>query len=338
MTKRAGPSEGPSNRASPTGAETPYSVSDSAEEELRRARDLSWTNHGKRIVFYLPGMFCCEGARGTYPAISITGGECELKCDHCRGRILRDMITADSPERLVETCRKLARAGMDGCLISGGSTRDGTLPWDTFINAIATVKREIDLIISIHTGFVDLSIARRLKEAGVDQALVDVVGSADTLAQICHLPPSLARMEETLDALFTSGLDVVPHVVAGLHRGVMNGEARALEMIARYRPSALVLIALMPLRETPMEGIGLPPDEEIAGLFSTARFLLPHTSISLGCARPRTSKARVIEHIALASGVNRMALPSPATVASAESYGLEIVQRTTCCSLPRKER
>ena len=61
---------------------------------LARARALSWERFGKRVVFYLPGMFVMDGVRGRYPAISITGPACGLGCDHCSGEILKSMPAA----------------------------------------------------------------------------------------------------------------------------------------------------------------------------------------------------------------------------------------------------
>ncbi|MBW1994099.1 MAG: radical SAM protein, partial [Deltaproteobacteria bacterium] len=61
-------------------------------KKIEKARELSWKRFGKSIIFYLPGMFHYNGINGKYPAISITGNQCALHCDHCRGKILESMI------------------------------------------------------------------------------------------------------------------------------------------------------------------------------------------------------------------------------------------------------
>ena len=80
------------------------------EERLKTARQNSWQQFGKKIVFYLPGMFMLNNVKGKYPAISITGNECALKCDHCQGKILDSMVQASTPEKLVEQCLEIGRA------------------------------------------------------------------------------------------------------------------------------------------------------------------------------------------------------------------------------------
>lgn len=306
-------------------------------EALRQVREESWARFGRQVTFYLPGMFRDGAERGLYPAVSLTGDACALRCDHCRGSILRDMPAVATPEALVEKGMELARAGMRGLLVTGGSDIQGALPWGEFLDGIAHLKRHTTLKISIHSGVLDGAMARRLKDAGVDQALVDVVGSAETLREVCHLPPSLELVQGTLEALFGAGLDVVPHVVVGLHYGKMAGEERALRMIAPYRPRAMVLVVIMPLKGTAMEEVGSPDDEDIAKVFIEARRRLPDSHISLGCARPRGRASERIELIALDAGFNRMALPSETAQRHAARYGLSLHHQKTCCSHHQEE-
>lgn len=47
-----------------------------------KGKSLSWQNFGRRITFYLPGMFRVDGMTGKYPALSITGSRCALQCGH----------------------------------------------------------------------------------------------------------------------------------------------------------------------------------------------------------------------------------------------------------------
>ena len=70
---------------------------------LENARRISWNNLGRRITFFLPGMFIQNGLSGKYPAVSITGSRCDLMCDHCQGKLLESMIPAPGPEALFET-------------------------------------------------------------------------------------------------------------------------------------------------------------------------------------------------------------------------------------------
>lgn len=141
-------------------------MSNNLSRMLEDARRISWTNLGRRITFFLPGMFIQNGVRGKYPAVSITGPRCDLMCEHCRGRLLEPMVAAESPQALLDACAALERDGHYGVLISGGCNRDGCLPWGPFLPAITSVKAKTRLFISVHAGFINDEDAAGLKLAG----------------------------------------------------------------------------------------------------------------------------------------------------------------------------
>jgi lipoyl synthase len=295
------------------------------------ARELSWTHFGKQITFYLPGMISYNGLKGAYPGISITGAHCALMCDHCQAKILEPMPATMSPDALIDRGRRFADRGCLGVLISGGCDRNGRLPWPRFIPAIRKLKEKTGLYISIHCGLLDLDTAMALKEAGVDQALLDVVGDDETYQTVCHVDFGISRIFSTLEALNRSDLPMVPHVICGLNRGKMKSELKAIEMIARFQVEQLVIVSLMPIRGTPFEGIDTPHAQEVAEIIIEARRLMPQVRTSLGCARTRGDDE--IELLALEGGVNRMALPSDAVIERARELGLEIRYQRTCCSV-----
>jgi len=291
------------------------------DQLLARAQALSWERFGRRVVFYLPGMFIVDGVRGRYPAVSITGPVCGLGCDHCSGEILKSMPAAQSPGELIEVCLRLRDRGVEGFLITGGSDRRGRLPWSRFLDALAEVKRRTGLHLSVHSGMVDGPTAAALKQAGVDQANLDIVGAEETWREVMHLADGGALLERSIDALHAAALEMVPHVVMGIHAGRLVGERRALEIVRRCTPKLLVWVVLMPLPATPMAGALPPTLEEAARLLAESRLLFPESEIALGCARPRGEYRRALERIAIDAGVNRVALC------------VEARFRETCCSI-----
>ena len=300
--------------------------------QLEQARELSWARHGKKILFYLPGMFVRDGVQGQYPALSVTGRDCAQHCAHCGGALLQSMPDVSKPDSLLEKCRALEAQGVQGVLLSGGCDGRGRVPWKNFIRAIAEVKRQTGLFVSVHCGMLDAPTARDLKSAGADQALIDIIGSAETYYKVYHLEDGPELLDSSLEALAQAGLPVVPHIVAGLHFGRLLGESWALEIVARHPPALLVIVACMTLPGTDMAGMTPPGAREVCGVILRARELMPDTEISLGCARPRKGAAD-LEELALLAGVNRMALPSQEAVAMAASMGLEAQFRKTCCSV-----
>lgn len=298
---------------------------------LERAGALSRRRFGQRVAFYLPGMFVRNGVCGQYPALSVTGVRCAQGCAHCGGQLLKSMPDVSAPQKLLERCRQLAAQGVRGVLLSGGCDGQGRVPWKALIPTIARVKAETGLFVSVHCGLLEAATALDLKRAGADQALVDIIGSAATYAQVYHLADGPERLRRTLEALDAADLPVVPHIVAGLHFGRLLGEGKALELLAQRPPALLVVVACMRLPGTDMAQARAITAEDVCGVLIRARELLPETEISLGCARPRNADA--LEALALRAGVSRMALPSAETVDLARALGLEPTFYKTCCSV-----
>ena len=301
------------------------------KEKMRRARELSWERFGKRITFYVPGMFSYNGIKGGYPALTITGEQCALHCEHCAGKLLQTMIPAPDPAQLVETCRRLKEKGTLGVLLSGGCDDQGRLPWDTFLPAIADIKRETGLYISVHCGLLDDETAFQLKKAGVDQALLDVIGDDTTYREVYHVDFGVSRIASTPKALFRAGLPIIPHVVCGLYYGKIVGEMQALDMIAPLCPEQVVIVSLMGIPGAPMAKLPGPRPQEIAEIVAEARLKMPDSRVSLGCARERGNF--LIDTLAMEAGVNRMVIPSEEALSLAREYGLEIRYQRTCCSV-----
>jgi len=302
------------------------------ENRFKQARDLSWQIFGRRLTFYLPGMFSYDGLKGDYPAISITGNGCELQCDHCKGALLRNMIPAVTPEQLADKAIRLAKEGNQGILISGGCDKDGRLPWQRFIPVIKKIKDSTDLFVSIHCGLLDESTASDLKDAGVDQALINVIAD-DGYRQICHIDSGVIRIVNTMKSLNKAGISIIPHVVCGLRYGMINSELKAIKLISRFNPEQVIIISLVPVSGTPLWGTPMPEAEHVALIIAEARLLMPRVRIGLGCARRRGDSR--LETLAIDAGVNRIALPSEEAIGHAKDYGLEIRYQKSCCSVSR---
>ncbi len=302
------------------------------KELLDKSRRLSWKIHGKQIQYFIPGHMVYMGERGKYPSISLTGTSCALRCDHCYQKVLEGMIPATEPDTLKEICRRLDDKGNLGVLLSGGSDTRGTLPWKKFSKAIQWIKKNTRLKISVHTGVVDSETALALRESGIDELLMDVVGSEKTMDEVYHLRDGLKAMESSLAHLGAIGIPLIPHIVVGLQYGEINGEMHALDMVAKYPISTLVVVVLDPIRETPMEGVR-PPDPETVGRFlGAARLRVPHVPIALSCARPAGQHRAKTDLLALEAGINRIAMPAEAAVEKAREMGLDVAFFKTCCS------
>lgn len=307
--------------------------SDELLSSLRAAWDLSRSRFGNCLTVYIPGMFVVDGCRGKYRAVSITGTRCALDCEHCKGLLLHTMPSAQDADALVRLGLEAHARGDRGILVTGGCDDSGKLPWEQFLPAIRALKQSTDLTVTVHAGQVDFRTAAALKDAGVDQALVDVMGDDDTVRDVYHLPGGTGRIRRTLEALATAGLVTVPHILFGIHYGEVRGETRALQILKAYCIDKYVVVVIMPFRNTPMAGISVPEPARVAHFLAQARLELPHARASLGCARPRGRYRHEVDLLAVRAGINSLALPSEPALTYAEQNGLEVVYRQTCCSL-----
>jgi len=291
----------------------------------------------RKIHFYAPSFmyyktsYYCSSPKD-FPTISITGKGCALECKHCEGKVLETMYPANTPEKLFNLCLQLKHDGASGCLISGGCLPNGSVPIENFVDAIERVKRELGLTVFVHTGIIDFDTAKKLRKAGVDAALIDVIGSDETIREIYNLNISIKDYEDSLSALHDSGITFVPHVIVGLHYGKLRGELHALEMISRYKPSALVIIAFMPIHGTKMAGIEPPEPVDIARVITAARLKFPETPLVLGCMRPKGKHRSKMDILAIEAGVDAIAFPAEEAIKFAENQGYKIVFSSFCCS------
>lgn len=304
-------------------------MSGALEGKFKEAWEISREVFGEEITFYLPGMFRYNGISGRYPAVSITGERCELMCEHCSGSLLRPMPDVSDPSRLSAICMAYKDAGHHGLLISGGCDRHGRLPWGRFVEAMARAKKETGLYMTVHCGILNREEALLLKEAGVDQALLDVIGDDETYRRIYHADLGIADIVGSMEALSEAGIEIIPHVVCGLFFGRMKSEREALRLIAPFDVPQVVIVSLMP----PAGGgfSSSPSAEEVAEIIAEARLMMPRVRLALGCARKRGGHD--MEVLALRAGVNRMAIPSEETVEAALEMGLKPRYQRTCCSV-----
>jgi uncharacterized radical SAM superfamily protein len=291
----------------------------------------------KEIRFYAPSFtyyktkhYCSKP--NSFPTISITGTSCSLNCKQCGGQVLETMHPTLTPQELFGLCTKLKRDGAKGCLVSGGSLPDGSVPLDRFVDALARIKRELGLTVFVHTGVITFETAVSLKHAGVDAALIDIIGSAETIKKIYNLKLTPKDYVDSLKALDKADLAFVPHVIVGLNEGKLDGEFEALKMVKQVKPSALVIIAFMPIRGTAMEKTLAPKPLDIAKVASVARLMFPSIPLILGCMRPKGAVRSETDVLALKAGVDAVAFPSEEAIKFAENQGHSVFFSSYCCA------
>jgi hypothetical protein len=272
--------------------------------------------------------------KNSFPAFSVTAAGCALMCDHCQAKILEPMLPATSPEMLERKVRDLiATQDLQGFLLSGGSNKRNEIRYERYYPVIERLKRDHpELKIAIHSALLDAPRARSMADAGVDTAMMDVIGAQETIEQVYHLGRPVADFEDTLAALCATTMEVVPHIVIGLHYGRILGEPAALDIVARHRVHSLVLVVIMPFYARP--GTFATPDtSDIGRVFLEARRRIPDQQVLLGCARPPGMHRRVTDAYAVMAGLDGVAFPADGAVAVAEAIGRPAHQQHACCSM-----
>jgi lipoyl synthase len=272
-------------------------------------------------------------AKNSFPAFSISAGACGLNCDHCQAKILEPMIPATSPDMLERKVRDLVLLqDLQGFLLSGGSNRRNEVPYERFLPTVERLKRDFPhLRIAVHTALLDRARARALESAGIDTAMMDVIGAEATIREVYHLDRPVEDFESTLAALCETGMEIVPHIVIGLHYGRVLGEERALEIVARHDITALVLVVVMPFYAKP-GSFATPTPAEVGRIFLTARERIDQ-QVLLGCARPAGLHKRATDAYAVLAGLDGIAFPADGAVALAHAIGRPVEQAHACCSV-----
>ena len=265
--------------------------------------------------------------------VSVTGEWCALQCGHCAGGILKHARPAETPEKLMEEARRLARKKGDSILISGGSRRDGSVPLEPFVPVMRQIKEELGLKILVHTGLVNERSADALARAPIDCAMLDVVGDDETIRQVLNLNAGTEDFERALVLLEERKIPLAPHVIFGLGFGEVRGESTALRMIRGRAISSLVLVLFRPTPHTPMSRCR-PLDPEDAGrLFKEARSLFPDVPVVLGCERPMGRHRDRTDLLALEAGLDGIAFPSDLALRAARESDIRVRYRTECCAM-----
>ena len=291
----------------------------------------------KVVRFYAPSFMYYKtkhykSSPTRFPTVSVTGKACTLNCMHCGGKVLETMQPAETPGKLFALAEKLKQQGALGCLVSGGCLPNGSVPLKPFISAIEEIKRKLGLTVFVHTGIIDAGTAKALKRAGVDAALIDVIGSDETIEKVCGLNVTVNNFVASLKALQEADLNFVPHVIVGLDDGKLKGEFDALQMIATVKPSAVVIIAFMPILGTAMAEVKPPQQADIVKVTAMARLMFPQTPLALGCVRPKRKHRAKTDVLALKAGVDAIAFPSEEAVKYAEEQGYSFSFSSCCCA------
>ena len=174
----------------------------------------------------------------SFPAFSITAGACALDCEHCHAKILEPMLPATRPPN--STSRSAAWSPSRICRASAlrwfeSPQRD---PLRTLLPGTRTPQAGFPALrIAIHSPCWTRRARARWRPPG---SIPRCSTSSVTRRRSRGLPsrPPRGRLRSELGGAVCDDMEIVPHIVIGLHFGQVRGEARALDIVARHAVQA----------------------------------------------------------------------------------------------------
>ena len=258
--------------------------------------------------------------------ISLTGTECSLECRHCNSYYLSHML--DGSKGLYSIACRLAEKGAKGILLSGGSVSDESMEMYIDTESIKKVKQSTKLKISAHTGIVK----KASMFSDIDMALIDVIGDDKTIHDILGIDAKVKDYEASLKELSCAGIPFAPHIIVGLYYGKLKGEFKALEILRKFNPKVVVIVVFIPTKGTMLEGIAPPEVKDVVRIITKAREMF-NIPISLSCVRPGGRYRSILDHYAILSGIDRIAVPSRNAYITSRELGLNIIEvENLCCT------
>ncbi|MFX1257893.1 MAG: radical SAM protein [Promethearchaeota archaeon] len=298
---------------------------------LNLAQEMTFKEFGNILKVYIPTR--------KFPAISITGNECALECEHCNKKYLHGMTPILNNKDLKNYLLELSKNDGIGALISGGCEPDGSVPLFNFLDTIKDIKSQTNLIINVHTGLLKEETARKLANSNVDIISFDVNMDEEIVENIYHLKKDLSEYKKAVNFLKNYNLNIVPHICIGLYYGKLHKELESIKFIkeSEINPSLIVIIALIPPKNSKVH-FEKPNPIDIAKIIAIIRFLFPHTEISLGCMRPRGNVRFELEMYAIKAGITRIEIPSRDTLKWLRNFNPKIRFKffSACCAIPNK--
>jgi uncharacterized radical SAM superfamily protein len=218
-----------------------------------------------------------------------------------------------------------------GILISGGCDPYGAVDYpDHTFPEIKKLKKNTGLLINLHCGLVDDETAIKISESGVDKVSFDLVYDDETINEVLGLKKTKQDYLETISRLRSNGVTVVPHILTGLNKGRISWEFEAVKILSSMDVDEVVMIILIPTKETKFENIQGPDLEDIMELAVNMRSLLG-CRIILGCMRPKGMTE--LERKVLEIGFDGIVIPGRSTVKWIMEQGWEIKSNDLCCCM-----
>lgn len=232
-------------------------------------------------------------------SVSTTKDYCELNCKHCNKKYLKSMYDIDD-ERLIETLKVKKKSTV---LISGGSLKDGSVPFYKQMKNIEKIKNN-GYLLNVHTGFLPTQHFHYL--TFFDSISIDIVGDQKILKEVYNLDVNISNLKDNIlkiDEFLNNAKSknpllgdkipkIVPHITIGILNGMDSYEEKAIDFISKLNIDKVVFNFLIPTKGTFYAKAKNVEIKRLSEIINYARSTLPGKKIYIGCMRP-FGKSRV---------------------------------------------
>ncbi len=293
----------------------------------------------KEIIFAVPGSkkyinSFYRNSSGSFKNYSITGGNCELDCKHCKKKLLDGMdIFENSKNGLDKIINGHKNNNLKGILISGGFDHDGKLPIWEYLGIIKELKKSCPrLTILAHVGFTDYKEAVKIKDSGIDYVLVNMISGSNAIKNIYNLKNKTEKdYLETIKILEETGNITIPHIIAGIDALNIDSDYRAVKKLAELNIKKLVFVVLKKLSRN-SDTKEFDGYEKLTDLIIYAKESMPDTKISLGCASPSSKKRGRFEISLIENNIDCISFPSQETISFCNEKKIPYRFEEMCCA------
>lgn len=264
--------------------------------------------------------------------ISVTGNYCELSCKHCNKKYLKAMAHIDDKNLNNITKDK------NTALISGGSLRNGSVPFYNQYKKILELKRK-NILLNAHTGYIP---AEQFEKTLIfDSISLDISGNEKILKEIYNVDIDLNKLQENI-ILYNNFLKryndkkpiIVPHITIGIYYGKNSWEEDAIDFLSKISPRKLVLNVLIPTKNTIFENLKNVEIDRIIEILNYAREKLKQAAIYLGCMRPFGKAREKIDFALFENKIDAIVNPSKKLIEFTNKNYPDIIEKLYgCCSL-----
>ncbi|MCL5070998.1 MAG: hypothetical protein M1308_08900 [Actinobacteria bacterium] len=314
-------------------------------------------NPDREIIFAVPGskVFISKYYKNrpnSFLNISLTGHKCDLLCKHCKGILLKNMMdlndygasfnhdkfnyNKNSDNRILNILDGFLEGTVGGVLLSGGFTKNGSLPLDGQIyKEIKEVKSKFGSRIKIfmHLGFVDSNTAAGLKDSNIDGVLVNIIPDKNAIENVYNLKGfDKDDYYKTIKILKNAGLKISPHIIIGISEGRITGELEAIDEISKIGVDSVVFVLLKKISSQINLNSSGVRTTEILDLFNYAEKIMPNTPKVLGCAKSAGPESSNLEINLLKNGISTIAFPSEKTIEFVIDNNLKYKFIEQCCA------